>query len=452
MHTLKRMLATAVAVAALGSSDAMASDTAAKFQTDFLAGKLDWSAVLAAAKAEGKVQFYYWGGDDRLNVWIDSVVVPALAKDGVEVKANRITDTKDAVDLVLAEANSGRKIGDGSVDMIWLNGDNFYTLSKQNLLFGSFAQSLPNSKNFDWDASDPRSLLNFRDFGVETGMQEVPWSGEQYVCAANRALLPVDKTPHTFDDLKSYLTANPGKFTYVKPPQFIGHTFVQEALYAFNPDKNGAEPFQKSATDLGPKEIARLITPGMEYLKSLEPLLLGGQNGGTARHPETPDEAQGMFRNGEIAINCGFGLYAVATNRSTGAYPDTAEEIVFPEKLMIKNKNYLAIPSNAPDPAAALVLANYMSSVESQASKLKTIGYPAGIDAWLLSSDDAKTLDDAAPKHFGVTQADLDANIAPDTNASLVNIIKATWLEYIERKSDLPLDQIVANAYAAVTK
>lgn len=447
----KRMVIAGVATAALSTTAALASDAAAKFQSDFLSGKATWNDVLSTAKAEGKVQFYYWGGDDKLNVWIDSIVVPALAKDGIEVKANRITDTKDAVDLVLAEANSGRKIGDGSVDLIWLNGNNFYTLSKQKLLFGAFAKSLPNSKNFDWNQDDPRSLLNYRDFGVDTGLQEVPWSGEQYVCAANRALLPADKTPHTFDELRAYLTANPGKFTYVKPPQFIGNTFVQEALYAFNPDKTGAAPFQKSAPELGPKEIARLIAPGMDYLKSLEPLLLDGQSG-TARHPETPDEAEGMFRNGQITINCGFGLYAVATKRADGSYPDTAEEIIFPEKLMIKNKNYLAMPGNAPDPAAALVLADYMSTVDAQASKLKTIGYPAGIDAWTLSSDDAKTLEGAAPGHFGVTQADLDANIAPDTNASLVDIIKATWLEYIERKSSVPLDQIVANVYANLNK
>lgn len=47
-----------------------------------------------------------------------------------------------------------------------------------------------------------------------------------------------------------------------------------------------------------------------------------------------------------------------------------------------------------------------------------------------------------------MTQAELDANIAPDTNASLVEVIEATCLEYIERGSSLPLEEIVANAVA----
>lgn len=447
MKSVSRIALFASAALALSAVVAQGDEASAKFQADFLAGSLSWDDVLAQAKTEGEIQFYYWGGDDNLNVWIDSVVAPALTEQGVRLVANRIAGTKDAVDLVIAEANSGRGIGDGSVDAIWLNGENFYTLSRQNLLFGSFAQSLPNSVNFEWDANDPRSLLNLRDFGVVTNSQEIPWSGEQYVCAANRAVLPVDQTPSTFEELKTYLEANPGKFTYVKPPHYLGNTFVQQVMYAFNPDGTGATPFQSSLEELGAEELARLVTPGFEFLKSIEPLLLGGPEG-SVRYPEDGAAAQGMFRNTEINMYCEFGLYGVATNRATGAYPQTTEEIIFPEKTMIKNKNYLAIPANSPNPASALVFANYMASVDAQASKLETIGYPAGLDPWKLSADDAKRMEDAAPEHFGVTQADLDANIAPDTNASLVDVIEATWLEYIERKSTAPLSEIVATAAA----
>ena len=52
----------------------------------------------------------------------------------------------------------------------------------------------------------------------------------------------------------------------------------------------------------------------------------------------------------------------------------------------------------------------------------------------------------AAPQHYGVTQAELDANVAPDTNASLVDVIEATWLEYIERGSSDPIEEIVVKS------
>ena len=444
---------TLIAMAALAAATAAhAQDAgAAKFQQDFLSGGADWAAVEARAKEEGTVNLNYWGGSDLLNVWMDQVVTPALAEKGVKLNPVRITGTKDAVDLVLAEKNSGKGIGEGSVDMIWLNGENFATLLRQDALFGSFAEKLPNAKNFEWKADDPRSTLNLRDFGVATGGAEVPWSGEQYVCAYNSARVDAAEVPHTFEDLRAYLEKNPGKFTYVKPPHYLGNTFVQQAIYAHNPDGTGAAPFQQSSDSIAPEELARLITPGLEYLQALEPLLLDAA-GGTPRYPEDQAALGGMFLNGEIDFNCRFGLYAVATGLATGTYPEGAQQFVFPEGNMIKNKNYLAIPGNAPHPAAALVLADWMSSVDAQASKLKMTGMPAGIDGWKLDPADAKMVAESSPGLVGVTQDELDANAAPDTNATLVDIIEATWLEYIERDSKDPIADIVARAYANLAK
>jgi len=52
----------------------------------------------------------------------------------------------------------------------------------------------------------------------------------------------------------------------------------------------------------------------------------------------------------------------------------------------------------------------------------------------------------------GVTQAELDANTAPDTNATLVDVIEATWLEYIERDSSESIEAIVEAAVANLDK
>ena len=437
-------------LAAVAPAAAQAPDEVEKFRTELLAGRLIWADVVARARKEGKLNFYHWGGSDDLNVWIDSVARPEAGKEGVTLQPRRIAGTKEAVDLVIAEARAGRGLGRGSVDVVWLNGENFFTLKQQGLLFGPFAKLLPNAKNFEWDEADPRAQLNLRDFGVDTELTEMPWSGQQYVCAVNRALMRKEDTPSTYPELKSYLEKNPGKFTYVKPPHFVGNTFVQAALYAFNPDGSGGQPFQKSRDALGAVEIARLIKPGMEFLKGLEPLLLGGAPGKLAQHPASAQAAQALFRNREIHMTCSFGLYAVATQRANGNYPDTAEEIIFPKGNMIKNKNYLAIPSNAPNPAAALVLVNYMSSVDSQISKLSLLGNPPGIDIWRLPPADARRLQEVEPPHFGVTAASLDANIAPDTNASLVDVIKGVWLEYIERGSTRPFEEIVAAVMAGL--
>lgn len=441
---MKKTLLSLSVIGSLMAGVAFAQDAEA-FRDGFVAGNVSWEDVQARAKEEGEINLYYWGGSDKINIWMDSIAVPALAAEGVKLNPVRITGTKDAVDLVLAEKGSGKGLGEGSVDAIWVNGENFATLKRQDALMGAFADKLPNSTNIEWNPEDPRALLNLRDFGVETNASEMPWSGQQYVCAVNTARVSGD-APNTFAGMLDYLKANPGKFTYVKPPHFIGNTFVQAAMYAHNPDGNGAVPFQASIGEMGAAELARLITPGMEYLKALEPHLLGA--GGTARYPEDPKALDGLFLNGEIDFSCQFGLYGVATGLRDGTYPEGAEQFVFPEGNMIKNKNYLVIPGNAPNPAAAMVMANYMASVDSQATKLEIAGMPPGIDPWRLSAEDSAKLDAASPGLVGVTQADLDANTAPDTNATLVDVIEATWLEYIERDSSESIETIVANAVA----
>jgi putative spermidine/putrescine transport system substrate-binding protein len=445
MKWTRNLLASALLL--LSVSAAAAQSPQNDFRTRFLAGDLEWDAVLAQAKEEGEVTFYHWGGSDNLNVWIDQVVAPAMAAQGIRLEAVRIADTRQAVDLILAEARSGHdQPGTGSVDALWVNGENFLSLDQQDLLFGSFADRLPNSSHFSWDPADPRSTLNLRDFGTPTLARELPWSSEQFVCAANRAVMDVHDTPRTLGDLEGYLTNNPGTFTYVRPPNYIGNTFVQQVLYAMNPDGTGSDPFQAGIEELGIPELARLAEPGLDYLRRLEPLLLGGGQGQTI-HPADAAEAQGLFRNREIHLHCEFGTYATAVNVETGSYPEQAEEIIFPAGAMIANKSFIAIPASAPNPAAALVFANYMASIEAQASKLSDLGYPAGIDAWMLGTADAALLEAAAPPHIGVTQEELENNLAPDTNASLVDLIEAAWIARVEQKSDRSVEEVMQDAY-----
>lgn len=442
------VMAVSVILALAGSNAISAADKGAtQFRQAFLGDKLKWQDVLDRAADEGQVRFLYRGSNDVLNLWVESAIGPAMEALSITFLPNRLTSTRDAVDLVVAETKAGKLAGQGSADLIWLNGENFYILAQDNLLFGAFAQKLPSSRNFDWNPNDHRTHANLWDFGTQIQNREIPWSSQQFVCAVNRRYVAENATPHTFADLKSYLDRNPGKFAYVKPPNGNGSTFVLAALYAFNPDATGAQPFQQSITAIAAGDLARIITPGMDYLKSLEPFLYSEDNG----EPHYPSDAKAsdtLFREGKTHFTCEFGTYAAATKVATGHYPNTAEAMIFPKALMIKNKNYLAIPSNAANPAAALVLANYLSSIEAQAGKLRVVGFPTGIDHWMLSGDDIKSIESAAPPHVGVTQAQLDTNAVPDTNASLVDIINTVWRGYIENGSDQTIEELVADAYA----
>lgn len=428
----------------MAASPVCATDDVAIFREVFLAGDLPWAEVQARAEDENEVTFYHSGDDDLLNRWIDDVAVPAMARRGVTLRPVRLVDTREAVDLVLAEIEAGRLLGAGSVDVIWLNGENFATLKAQDALFGGFAPLLPQAQaNVAFDPDDPAAAANLRDFGVETGGAQVPWSSGQHVCAANAAL--TDARPATFEALRSHLEANPGRFTYVRPPHYLGNTFAQAAIYALNPDGTGAAPFQEDAADIDPAELARLIAPAIDWLAGIEPLLAGQGD-----YPEDGAALDRLFLDGAVDFACRFGIYAAATEAGAGLWPERATHFVFPTGAMIRNKSFLAIPSNAPNPAAALVLANWMTSVEAQASKLARVGYPAGIDITMLSEPEIATIEAASPGLVGITREQLDANAAPDTNASLVAVIETVWLEVIGRGNPAPLAEIVAETYESL--
>ena len=453
MRRVVRSLAVAVLMVgawAISSASAQGNADAAAFQKAFLAGQLTWDQVLQEAKKEGSVDWFYWGGDTNLNTWVDTVVATALQERGITLKSHRIPDTSQAVDLVLADQRSGRGIGQGSVDAVWINGENFRTLAEQNLLFGSFVDKLPNAKYFYLDPSTSQSSVNLSDFGYPTQMREVPWSGAQYTCYVDTARLAVADAPKTFADLESWLMQHPGRFTYSRPPNYIGNTFVEEVLYAHNPD--GAAPFQKGASDYTAADYAKLVQPGFEYLRRIEPFLLGGGgkagDRGSPVYPENDRANNALFTNGEVDMVCQFGIYGAAINIENGTFPQTVQNVVFPKGLMIKNKNFIGIPGNSPHPAAALVLANILASPENQISKLQTIGYSLGVDPTLLTAAEQQQIQKVAPSLEGISYQDLANNTAPDTNSSLVNINQTIWVNYIAQHSDKPFAQIVQEAFA----
>ena len=101
----------------------------------------NWPSVLAAARGQ-TINWYIWGGSDSINQFVDEFYGKAL-KDQYGITLNRIpvADTVDAVNQVLSEKQAGKD--PGAVDLIWINGENFFTLKQANLLYPDWAQTTP---------------------------------------------------------------------------------------------------------------------------------------------------------------------------------------------------------------------------------------------------------------------------------------------------------------------
>ena len=415
---------------------------------DFLSGKSDFGAIESMAKAEGQVNWYYWGGSEELNLWVDMTVAPELAKKGIKLNPVRIKDTQEAIDIVISEEIAGKGLGQGSADLIWVNGDKFLSLVKAQALLGPFADKLPNSRFYSFDPATPDGALNLFDFGQPTDKAEMPWSGEQYVCYADTARIKKNEIPTDFKGLAAYLKKNPGKFTYIAPPNYNGVTFVESAIRSLAPAElmqnfSKAPASKDNANGLTPDTIEKMFRPGFEYLKSLEPYLTGGgkTKRGNPVYPTDQKVLQSMFKSGEINMACEFGIYNVAVKINAGEFNKSVEPVLFPKKGMIKNRNFLVIPFNSPNPAAAMVLIDLLSSPEMQISKLKEIGFPAAVSADKMSAAQRQALDKAAPVQ-ALSAVDMEKEAAPEFNSALVPIVRDLWEEFIRKNSDKKFGEV----------
>ena len=138
-----------------------------------LAQSNNWPNIEAKAKGQ-TVYFNAWAGSERINAYIQWAAQELKKSHGINLEHVKITDAADMIKRVRNEKAAG-KLTEGSVDLVWINGENFLTMKKEGLLFGPFAQSLPHFSLVDTKGK-PTTLL---DFAEPTDGLESPWGMAQ---------------------------------------------------------------------------------------------------------------------------------------------------------------------------------------------------------------------------------------------------------------------------------
>ena len=191
----------------------------------------DWDSVLAAADGQ-TVNWYMWGGSDSINAYVDNFYGVAL-KERYNITLNRIpvADSTDYVNQILSEKEAG--VENGAVDLMWINGENFFTLKQAEMLYADWAQAIPNSALVDWG----NPAIN-RDFGEPVDDLESPWSSAQFQFIYDSARMDADSLPRSYADLATWACEHPGRFTYIAPGPgaFQGTRFVKGALFEISGD------------------------------------------------------------------------------------------------------------------------------------------------------------------------------------------------------------------------
>jgi putative spermidine/putrescine transport system substrate-binding protein len=379
--------------------------------------KSNFETVLQNAKGT-TVNFYAWGGDERTNKWVETVWAKKV-KDlyDITLKLNRVDDIQTTIAKIANEkqVNSEK----GTADLLWINGENFYTAKKNDLLYGPFTQYLPSyQKYIDQNSSDVKF-----DFGYEVNGYEAPYGKAGFVFINDSALTP--ETPKNAQELLEFAKKYPGKVTYSAPPDFTGSVFVRQIIY----DIVGYDKVNSAGADKA--KIKEAIQPALAYLKELKPYLW--KEGKT--YPAALGQLDNMFADGEVVFNMSYNPNAVAGMISQGTYKDTARDFVF-EKGMIGNTHFLAIPYNAPNKDGALAVINAILTPELQTSKYDAANWgdlPVVDETKLDSSE--KALFDKIPLGKGVMPlTELMKNRLPELPAAVVPIIEEIWQEEIPSK------------------
>lgn len=407
-------LAAAVALAALLAACSDTGGTGTGAAASHPDAK-DWDAVLTAADGQ-TVNWYMYGGDDNLNTFINGELSDRLEKRGVTLNQVKITDTVDAVNKVLAEKQAGRD-DDGSVDMIWVNGENFATGKQADLWTCGYPENLPNAQYVDFADSAVTS-----DFGVPVEGCESVWQQADSALVYDSEALS-DADVESVDSLVAWAEANPGRFTYPALPDFTGSMAVRTFLYdtADDPEQLfGA--FDEAA--YGP-----ISTELWRRLNDLEPSLWRGGD----TYPASQDEVERLYADDEIDVYLTYGPGAVAVKAADGVFPASTREAVL-DVGNIANNSFVAIPYNAEHTAAAMVVANELLDPDLQLALFQANGsYPA-VDLEFLPSDQRAAFDavDLGPSVLPL--ADLTANTRPELQAEYVARIEADWKANVQQR------------------
>jgi putative thiamine transport system substrate-binding protein len=360
-------------------------------------------------KARGQtVVFNAWGGSERINAYLLWAAAELDKQFGVKLEHVKVTDTADVVKRVRNEKNAGR-VTDGSVDMVWINGENFLAMKRDGLLFGPFAETLPSFKFVDVE-SKPTTRI---DFAEPVQGMEAPWGMAQLTFFADKNKVP--NAPRSTTALLEFARSNPGRVTYPKPPNFHGTTFIKQALIDVTADKTVLyKPYDAAA-------FAKVTEPLWKHLDALHPHLwrAGKQFATNAAN------VRQLMADGELMLALTFNPNEAANEIAANRLPKTVYSYQF-DTGTVGNTHFLAIPFNTKSKEAAQVAANFFLSPVAQARKadISVWGDPSVLAPGKLPPADAARFTAAA----AAGQVEKFAPVLPEPHGSWVDPIEKEWL------------------------
>lgn len=355
-----------------------------------------------------------WGGDHTINTFIDNVISPRLKKKyDITLKRIPVSDIRTIINKLHTEKK--QKKTKGSIDIIWINGENFKLTRKYNLLYGPFSQKLPNIKYVNDDAKK-------KDFGLSINNMETPWGQAHFVMVYNSA--KTITPPMSLKELEIWVKKNPGQFTYPAPPDFTGSAFIRTLLYSTLP---------KGTTIFSKKEYQRVIAKSnfWKRLRALRPYMW--KKGKT--YPPSLASLNNLYQKKIISLTMSYNPASTATNIKKKRFAPSSKTYIFNHGTFT-NYHYLAIPFNAYEKNGALSAINHLISVETQILKqsIDLWGDTTVLNLKKIPNNLRKKITTMAKNKSLLSIEYLRKNEIPEMSSSLIELIEEDWKIHVAQK------------------
>jgi len=375
------------------------------------ATKLDYSWGKVEKNSQGtEVSIYMWGGSAEINKFMDTFVANSLKeKNNIILNRVPITDIKDTVNKLIVENQAGKK--NGSVDIIWINGENFKLLKESNVLWGNFVKNLPIIEKVKQE-----TLIS--DFGEPINGLEAPWGETQFNFIYDSSTGTLPFIDH--ETLKEYVKNNPGVFTYPAIPDFTGSAFVRNMVI----DIIGEEKAQGMSNE----KFKVALEEVWNYFEELEPYLW--RKGET--YPESEGKLDILYSNQEIAVTMGYAVNKASNKITSKEFSENSKSFLI-EKGTLFNNHYLSIPENSKNKAGALYVVNYLLSEDAQLAKQdpKNWGDSTILDMSKLSQEDKENFEILGQSDALPTLEERATKRVRELSPEKLEIIEKGWLEKI---------------------
>ncbi|MDG1996306.1 MAG: ABC transporter substrate-binding protein, partial [Emcibacteraceae bacterium] len=333
----------------------------------------------------------------------------------IELVRVPINDAQDVVQKLIRDKRFARE--EGSVDLLWVNGENFKVMKDNDLTIAPFLSDLENSKYVN--LNNP-TIAN--DFGTKHQGREMPWGSAEMVFIYDQA--KIKSPPKTLNDLKEWIKANPGKFTYSAPPDFTGSAFIRQTLLNIV----GKEKYNDLVINASNENLKAELPKLWSFLKEISPYLYREGD----FYPESVSKLHQLFSDGTVWMTMDYYPTTGERMKNQGIFPRTTKTFVLDDGALA-NTHYITIPYNAPNQTAAKTVANFLLGIDAQSSKLnpENWGDFSVLDLSKLSDEDKATMKSVNLGDATLSLEILDNAKAQELPAEYIPMIEAEWKKNI---------------------